>query len=184
MVGLNSVPHGVDHDPVKFGIVRVCLWHLDSKIDFETAWTRPPSPLRLHVCPDLHDTDPGEFRRSLAGSHGYADPAAVPLPVLAVFSARQRAENRVRDRLPFCTSRFTIGQAQWFQRADVSQSMMMLSPMLVSAPFKIFAVCLDRRLDLVIGSLAAKFSSRFSRADSRTRRHGSAKNSFSTEADT
>jgi len=128
--------------------------YLDGKIDFETAWTATLAPLRAFMFAQVHDTDLASFA-GLAGSHGYADPAAVPLPVLAASFLTSELKTAFEIGfllyIPFLIIDLVVSSVL------MSMGMMMLSPMLVSAPFKILLFVLIDGWTLVIGSLAASF---------------------------
>ncbi len=73
--------------------------YLNGEIDFQTAWTLTTTPLRGFMLAQIRETDLMTFA-GIAGHGTYASPDAIPFPVLGCLVRHQRAEDRLRDRLP------------------------------------------------------------------------------------
>jgi flagellar biosynthetic protein FliP len=128
--------------------------YLDGKIDFDTAWTSTLAPLRTFMFAQVRENDLSTFV-GLAGGHVYAGPADVPLPVLAASFLTSELKTAFEIGfllyIPFLVIDLVVSSVL------MSMGMMMLSPMLVSAPFKILLFVLIDGWTLVVGSLAASF---------------------------
>jgi len=128
--------------------------YLDGTIDGATAFQATTAPFRAFMFAQVRDSDLMTFA-SLAGSSGYAGPDEVPLHVLAAafLTSELRTAFEIGFLLfiPFVVIDLVIASVL------MSMGMMMLSPMLVSAPFKILLFVLVDGWILVIGSLAASF---------------------------
>jgi len=128
--------------------------YLDGTIDGPAAFQAAVAPFRAFMFAQVRDSDLMTFA-SLAGSPGYAGPEDVPLHVLAAafLTSELRTAFEIGFLLfiPFVVIDLVIASVL------MSMGMMMLSPMLVSAPFKILLFVLVDGWILVIGSLAASF---------------------------
>jgi flagellar biosynthetic protein FliP len=114
--------------------------YLNGEIDFQTAWTLTTQPLRAFMLAQIRETDLMTFA-GMAGHGTYASPDAIPFPVLVASFV-----------IPFVIIDLVVASVL------MSMGMMMLSPMLVSAPFKILLFVLVDGWVLVVGTLAASFN--------------------------
>ncbi|PZQ24336.1 MAG: flagellar biosynthetic protein FliP [Stenotrophomonas acidaminiphila] len=109
--------------------------YLNGQIDFSTAWTLTTGPLRDFMLAQVRETDLMTFA-GLAGHGSYTGPDAVGFLIF----------------IPFVIIDLVVASVL------MSMGMMMLSPMLVSAPFKILLFVLVDGWVLIVGSLAASFN--------------------------
>lgn len=128
--------------------------YLDGKLEFNQAWTAALAPLRAFMLAQVRDNDLMMFS-GLAGHASFASPADVPLPVLAASFLTSELKTAFEIGfllyVPFVVIDLVVSSVL------MSMGMMMLSPMLVSAPFKILLFVLIDGWTLVVGSLASSF---------------------------
>ena len=128
--------------------------YLDGKLDFASAWTASLAPLRAFMFAQVRETDLMTFA-GLAGNAHFASPADVPLPMLAASFLTSELKTAFEIGfllyVPFVVIDLVVSSVL------MSMGMMMLSPMLVSAPFKILLFVLIDGWTLIVGSLAASF---------------------------
>ncbi len=128
--------------------------YLDGKIDFNSAWTQTLGPLRSFMLAQVRENDLLTFA-GLSGSAGFASPADVPLPTLAASFLTSELKTAFEIGfllyVPFVVIDLVVSSVL------MSMGMMMLSPMLISAPFKILLFVLIDGWTLVVGSLAQSF---------------------------
>ncbi len=129
--------------------------YLDGQIDFQTAWKLTTEPLRAFMLAQVRETDLMTFA-GLAGHGAYANPDAVPFPVLVASFVTSELKTAFEIGflifIPFVIIDLVVASVL------MSMGMMMLSPMLVSAPFKILLFVLVDGWVLVVGTLAASFN--------------------------
>jgi len=129
--------------------------YLDHQIDFPTAWTLTTQPLRAFMLAQVRETDLMTFA-GMAGDGKYAGPDAVPFPVLVASFVTSELKTAFEIGflifIPFVIIDLVVASVL------MSMGMMMLSPMLVSAPFKILLFVLVDGWVLVVGTLAASFN--------------------------
>ncbi len=129
--------------------------YLDGQIDFQTAWTLTTAPLRAFMLAQIRETDLMTFA-GLAGHGAYASPDAIPFPVLVASFVTSELKTAFEIGflifIPFVIIDLVVSSVL------MSMGMMMLSPMLVSAPFKILLFVLVDGWVLVVGTLAASFN--------------------------
>ena len=129
--------------------------YLDNKIDFQTAWTLTTQPLRAFMLAQVRETDLMTFA-GMAGDGKYSGPDAVPFPVLVASFVTSELKTAFEIGflifIPFVIIDLVVASVL------MSMGMMMLSPMLVSAPFKILLFVLVDGWVLVVGTLAASFN--------------------------
>ncbi|MTI75696.1 MAG: flagellar type III secretion system pore protein FliP [Stenotrophomonas sp.] len=129
--------------------------YLDGKIDFQTAWTLTTQPLRAFMLAQVRETDLMTFA-GLAGQGPYAGPDAIPFPVLVASFVTSELKTAFEIGflifIPFVIIDLVVSSVL------MSMGMMMLSPMLISAPFKILLFVLVDGWVLVVGTLAASFN--------------------------
>jgi flagellar biosynthetic protein FliP len=128
--------------------------YLDGTLAFEAAFTATLEPFRAFMLANVRENDLMLFAR-LAGVESYASPADVRFPVLVAsfLTSELRTAFEIGFLLfvPFVVIDLVVASIL------MSMGMMMMSPMLVSAPFKILLFVLVDGWALVIGSLAASF---------------------------
>jgi len=129
--------------------------YLDHQIDFQTAWTLTTQPLRAFMLAQVRETDLMTFA-GMAGDGKYAGPDAVPFQVLVASFVTSELKTAFEIGflifIPFVIIDLVVASVL------MSMGMMMLSPMLVSAPFKILLFVLVDGWVLVVGTLAASFN--------------------------
>jgi flagellar biosynthesis protein FliP len=128
--------------------------YLDGTLDGSAAFSAAVAPLRDFMFAQVRENDLLTFA-GLSGSAGYASPDDVPLHVLAAsfLTSELRTAFEIGFLLfiPFVIIDIVVSSVL------MSMGMMMLSPMLVSAPFKILLFVLVDGWILVVGSLASSF---------------------------
>ena len=123
-------------------------------IDSTAALERGVMPLKTFMLEQTRESDIAAFVR-IAGSKGYDTPKDVPLTVLA--PAFMTSELKTAFQIgfllfiPFVVIDLVVASVL------MSMGMMMLSPVLISLPFKIMLFVLVDGWTLVMGSLAASF---------------------------
>ena len=129
--------------------------YLNGQIDFSTAWTLTTGPLRDFMLAQVRETDLMTFA-GLAGHAAYASPADVPFPIVVASFITSELKTAFEIGflifIPFVIIDLVVASVL------MSMGMMMLSPMLVSAPFKILLFVLVDGWVLIVGSLAASFN--------------------------
>ncbi|MBV2210354.1 MAG: flagellar type III secretion system pore protein FliP [Thermomonas sp.] len=129
--------------------------YLDQKIDFYTAWTAASGPFREFMLAQIRDADLMTFA-GLSGTGPYATPQDVPFGVLAASFLTSELKTAFEIAfliyIPFVIIDLVVASVL------MSMGMMMLSPMLISAPFKILLFVLVDGWVLVVGSLAGSFN--------------------------
>lgn len=130
--------------------------YLNGQIDFHTAWELGSAPFRSFMLAQVRDTDLMTFA-GLAGQDGtYKNPSDVPFPILVASFITSELKTAFEIGflifIPFVIIDLVVASVL------MSMGMMMLSPMLISAPFKILLFVLVDGWVLVIGSLAASFN--------------------------
>ncbi len=129
--------------------------YLDNQIDFQSAWDLTTQPLRAFMLAQIRETDLMTFA-GMAGDGTYSGPDAVPFPVLVASFVTSELKTAFEIGflifIPFVIIDLVVASVL------MSMGMMMLSPMLVSAPFKILLFVLVDGWVLVVGTLAASFN--------------------------
>ena len=129
--------------------------YLNDQMDFKAAWTAASEPFRGFMLAQVRQNDLMTFA-GLSHTGPYASPQDVPFGVLAAsFLTRELKtafEIAFLIYIPFVIIDLVVASVL------MSMGMMMLSPMLVSAPFKILLFVLVDGWVLVVGSLAASFN--------------------------
>ncbi|MDE2250890.1 MAG: flagellar type III secretion system pore protein FliP [Gammaproteobacteria bacterium] len=123
-------------------------------IDTSTALARGAAPLRSFMLGQTRESDIAAFVR-ISGGKGYDSPSDVPLTVLvpAFMTSELKTAFQIGFLLfiPFVIIDLVVASVL------MSMGMMMLSPVLISLPFKIMLFVLVDGWTLVMGSLAASF---------------------------
>jgi len=129
--------------------------YLDHQIDFKTAWQLASEPFRGFMLAQVRENDLMTFA-GLSNSGPYATPQDVPFGVLAASFLTSELKTAFEIAfliyIPFVIIDLVVASVL------MSMGMMMLSPMLISAPFKILLFVLVDGWVLVVGSLAASFN--------------------------
>jgi len=128
--------------------------YLDGTLPAAAAFEATMEPVRAFMFAQVRERDLLTFA-SIAGSNGYASPADVPLHVLAAafLTSELRTAFEIGFLLfiPFVIIDLVVASVL------MSMGMMMMSPMLISAPFKILLFVLVDGWILVVGSLVTSF---------------------------
>ena len=128
--------------------------YMAGTIDSMTALDRGVGPLKTFMLAQTRESDIANFTR-ISGGKGYASPKDVPLTVLA--PAFMTSELKTAFQIgfllfiPFVIIDLVVASVL------MSMGMMMLSPTLISLPFKLMLFVLVDGWALVMGSLAASF---------------------------
>ncbi|HEY4555809.1 MAG TPA: flagellar type III secretion system pore protein FliP, partial [Lysobacter sp.] len=129
--------------------------YLNDQMDFRSAWSLASQPFREFMLAQVRDTDLMTFA-GLSNSGPYATPQDVPFGVLAASFLTSELKTAFEIAfliyIPFVIIDLVVASVL------MSMGMMMLSPMMISAPFKILLFVLVDGWVLVIGSLAASFN--------------------------
>jgi flagellar biosynthetic protein FliP len=128
--------------------------YMAGTIDTTTALERGAAPLKTFMLEQTRESDIAAFVR-IAGGKGYDSPKDVPLTVLvpAFMTSELKTAFQIGFLLfiPFVIIDLVVASVL------MSMGMMMLSPVLISLPFKIMLFVLVDGWTLVMGSLAASF---------------------------
>jgi flagellar biosynthetic protein FliP len=128
--------------------------YLDGQLEFGAALTATLAPIREFMFAQVREPDLMLFA-GLSGSEGYASPDEVPLTVLMASFLTSELKTAFQIGfflfVPFVIIDLVIASVL------MSMGMMMLSPMLISAPFKILLFVLVDGWSLVVGTLAGSF---------------------------
>jgi flagellar biosynthesis protein FliP len=129
--------------------------YLDGSLDFRAAFSAASEPFRGFMLAQVRETDLMTFA-GLSQTGPYATPQDVPFGVLAASFLTSELKTAFEIAflifIPFVIIDLVVASVL------MSMGMMMLSPMLVSAPFKILLFVLVDGWVLVVGSLAASFN--------------------------
>ena len=129
--------------------------YLADRIDFKAAWAAASEPFRGFMLAQVRQTDLMTFA-GLSQTGPYATPQDVPFGVLAASFLTSELKTAFEIAfliyIPFVIIDLVVASVL------MSMGMMMLSPMLISAPFKILLFVLVDGWVLVVGSLAASFN--------------------------
>jgi flagellar biosynthesis protein FliP len=130
--------------------------YLDGKIEAQAAFTEAAAPIREFMLNQTRDGDLAMFAK-ISGQGQYATPADVPLTVLIPTFITSELKTAFQIGfmvfIPFLIIDLVVASVL------MSMGMMMLSPMLVSLPFKIMLFVLVDGWTLVMGTLASSFYS-------------------------
>lgn len=130
--------------------------YLDDEIDMPTALQAAAVPLREFMLAQTRESSLIGFSELDGNTQGYADPADIPFRVLvpAFVTSELTTAFQIGFLLfiPFVVIDLVIASVL------MSMGMMMLSPMLISLPFKIMLFVMVDGWTLVVGSLTASFA--------------------------
>lgn len=128
--------------------------YLDGQLAFEPALQAGVTPLRHFMLAQTRETDLLAFTR-IAGLDGFETPEDVPFRVLAPAFITSELSTAFQIGfmlfIPFVIIDLVVSSVL------MSMGMMMLSPMLISLPFKLMLFVLVDGWSLVMGSLAQSF---------------------------
>jgi flagellar biosynthetic protein FliP len=128
--------------------------YMDGKMEFQPALAAAEKPLRAFMLAQTRETDLMTFGR-ISGHEKFATPDDVPFAVLA--PAFMTSELTTAFEIGFLLFIPFIVIDLVISSVLMSMGMMMLSPMLISLPFKLMLFVLVDGWSLVMGSLAASF---------------------------
>ena len=128
--------------------------YLDGKLEFEPALKAGMQPIRGFMMAQTREADMLAFAR-IAGDAAYASPDDVPFTVLTAAFVTSELTTAFQIGfllfIPFVVIDLIVSSVL------MSMGMMMLSPMLISLPFKLMLFVLVDGWSLVMGTLAASF---------------------------
>jgi flagellar biosynthetic protein FliP len=128
--------------------------YMDGKIETTVALEKGVAPLKQFMLDQTRESDIATFVR-ISGGSGYATPQDVPLKILVPAFATSELKSAFQIGflifIPFVIIDLVVASVL------MSMGMMMLSPALISLPFKIMLFVLVDGWALVMGTLAASF---------------------------
>jgi flagellar biosynthetic protein FliP len=129
--------------------------YLDGRIELTEAAGKAEAPMREFMLSQTREPDLALFA-NLAGSEGFASADDVPLTVL--LPSFLTSELKTAFQIGFLTFIPFLIIDLVVSSVLMSMGMMMLSPMLISLPFKIMLFVLVDGWGLMVGTLAASFT--------------------------
>jgi flagellar biosynthesis protein FliP len=130
--------------------------YMNEQIDATTAMQRGSEPLKRFMLDQTRESDIATFER-ISGGKGYDKPEDVPMRILVPAFATSELKTAFQIGflifIPFVIIDLVVASAL------MSMGMMMLSPVLISLPFKLMLFVLVDGWTLVMGTLAASFYS-------------------------
>jgi flagellar biosynthesis protein FliP len=130
--------------------------YMNEQIDATTAMQRGSEPLKRFMLDQTRESDIATFVR-ISGGKGFEKPEDVPLRILVPAFATSELKSAFQIGflifIPFVIIDLVVASAL------MSMGMMMLSPVLISLPFKLMLFVLVDGWTLVMGTLAASFYS-------------------------
>ena len=128
--------------------------YMAGSIDTSTALERGVAPLKTFMLEQTRESDIAAFVR-MSGGKGFATPQEVPLTILAPAFVTSELKTAFQIGfllfIPFVIIDLVVASVL------MSMGMMMLSPVLISLPFKLMLFVLVDGWTLVMGSLASSF---------------------------
>jgi flagellar biosynthetic protein FliP len=128
--------------------------YLDGKLDAEAAFVQATAPVKEFMLRQTRSSDLEMFAK-MSGKSDYASPGEVPLSVLIPTFITSELKTAFQIGflifIPFLVIDLVVASVL------MSMGMMMLSPMLISLPFKIMLFVLVDGWSLLIGTLASSF---------------------------
>jgi flagellar biosynthetic protein FliP len=129
--------------------------YMAEQIDATTALQRGAEPLKHFMLDQTRESDIATFVR-ISGGKGFDKPEDVPLRILVPAFATSELKSAFQIGflifIPFVIIDLVVASAL------MSMGMMMLSPVLISLPFKLMLFVLVDGWSLVMGTLAASFN--------------------------
>jgi flagellar biosynthesis protein FliP len=129
--------------------------YMDGRMEMTEAAKKAEVPLREFMLGQTREPDL-ELFAGLSGHEGYATPAEVPMTVL--LPSFLTSELKTAFQIGFLTFIPFLIIDLVVSSVLMSMGMMMLSPMLISLPFKIMLFVLVDGWGLIVGTLAASFT--------------------------
>ena len=130
--------------------------YLEGKLEFQPALQAAARPMRAFMLAQTRNSDLMTFAR-ISGHGPFAGPDDIPFPVLAASYMTSELTTAFQIGfmlfIPFVVIDLVVASVL------MSMGMMMLSPMLISLPFKLMLFVLVDGWALVMGSLASSFVS-------------------------
>ncbi|HKS57682.1 MAG TPA: flagellar type III secretion system pore protein FliP [Steroidobacteraceae bacterium] len=128
--------------------------YMNEQIDATTALQRGSEPLKRFMLDQTRESDIATFVR-ISGGKGFDKPEDVPMRILVPAFATSELKSAFQIGflifIPFVIIDLVVASAL------MSMGMMMLSPVLISLPFKLMLFVLVDGWGLVMGTLAASF---------------------------
>ncbi len=128
--------------------------YMAGTIDATTAMTRGAEPLKRFMLDQTRESDIATFVR-ISGGEGFEKPEDVPLRILVPAFATSELKSAFQIGflifIPFVIIDLVVASVL------MSMGMMMLSPVLISLPFKLMLFVLVDGWGLIMGTLAASF---------------------------
>jgi flagellar biosynthetic protein FliP len=128
--------------------------YMAGSIDTSTALERGVAPLKTFMLEQTRESDIAAFVR-MSGGKGFSTPQEVPLTILAPAFVTSELKTAFQIGfllfIPFVIIDLVVASVL------MSMGMMMLSPVLISLPFKLMLFVLVDGWTLVMGSLASSF---------------------------
>lgn len=128
--------------------------YMNEEINIQEALQRGQQPLREFMLAQTRESDLALFA-GLAGDDGYASPDEVPFSVLAPAFITSELKTAFQIGflvlIPFLIIDLVVASVL------MSMGMVMLSPLIISLPFKLMLFVLVDGWNLIIGTLAASF---------------------------
>ncbi|MBK1641872.1 flagellar biosynthetic protein FliP [Chromatium okenii] len=132
------------------------LPYLDEKLGTEEAIVAAVKPLRAFMLEQTRETDIALFAE-IKGLDGFASPDAIPLnllvPAFIISELKTAFQIGFLILIPFLIIDLVVASVL------MSMGMMMLSPLIISLPFKIMLFVLVDGWSLIMGTLAQSFYS-------------------------
>jgi len=129
--------------------------YLEDKMVFQDAAAKAAEPLKTFMLGQTRDTDLALFVRLSGQQEGFESPAEVPLRILlpAFVTSELKTAFQIGFLLfiPFIIIDLVVASVL------MSMGMMMLSPMIISLPFKLMLFVLVDGWSLIMSTLAASF---------------------------
>ena len=130
--------------------------YLDGTLPFDAAWAATSEPFRAFMLAQIRETDLLTFANLSGHTQGFDSPAEIPFGVLVASFITSELKTAFEIGflifVPFVVIDLVVASVL------MSMGMMMMSPMLVSAPFKILLFVLVDGWVLVVGTLAGSFN--------------------------
>jgi len=128
--------------------------YMDGKMDATTAMQTGAEPLKRFMLDQTRESDIATFVR-ISGGEGFDKPEDVPLRILVPAFATSELKSAFQIGflifIPFVIIDLVVASVL------MSMGMMMLSPVLISLPFKLMLFVLVDGWGLIMGTLAASF---------------------------
>jgi len=129
--------------------------YLEDNMEFQEAVIKAVGPLKTFMLGQTRDTDLALFVRLSGQQEGFESPAQVPLRILlpAFVTSELKTAFQIGFLLfiPFVIIDLVVASVL------MSMGMMMLSPMIISLPFKLMLFVLVDGWSLIMSTLAASF---------------------------